>query len=170
MNVFISSLTALIMITTSIKAQTGKAVTVKTNFSRETSVSIDIKADASIVWALLTKASDYPRWNSTVTSIEGTIALDQKILLKSKLDAKRTFKLKVKEFDPDKKLVWGDGQGNRVYTIINKGNGEVTFSMTEKIGGLMFPLYGGMIPSFDQSFEQFACDLKKESETIMNAK
>ena len=42
--------------------------------------------------------------------------------------------------------------------------------MTEKIGGLMFPMYAKMIPSFDQSFEQFASDLKKESETIMNAK
>lgn len=34
----------------------------------------------------------------------------------------------------------------------------------------MFPLYGGMIPPFDASFEQFAKDLKKEAEIIMNAK
>ena len=83
--------------TTTTKAQNGKATTVRTTFSRQTSVSIDIKADAAIVWALLTKASDYPRWNSTVTSIEGTIAPGEKIKLKSILDAKRTFKLKVKE-------------------------------------------------------------------------
>jgi uncharacterized protein YndB with AHSA1/START domain len=95
----------------------ANAKTIRTTFCRETSVSIDIKADAAIVWALLTKASDYPRWNSTVTSIEGNIALGEKIKLKSILDAKRTFKLKVKEFVPEKKLVWGDGQGNRVYTI-----------------------------------------------------
>ena len=36
--------------------------------------SIDIKADAAKVWTLLTQASDYPRRNSTVTSIEGSIA------------------------------------------------------------------------------------------------
>jgi uncharacterized protein YndB with AHSA1/START domain len=145
-----------------------KATTVKTTFSRETSVKIEIKADTAIVWALLTKASDYPRWNSTVTSIEGNIALGEKIKLKSILDAKRVFKLKVKEFDPEKKLVWGDGQGNRVYTLTKNKNGAVIFSMNEKIGGLMFPLYSKMIPSFDQSFEQFANDLKKESEIIMN--
>lgn len=156
--------------TTATMAQNGKATTVKTTFHRETSVSIEIKADPAIVWALLTKASDYPRWNSTVTSIEGNIALGEKIKLKSILDAKRTFKLKVKEFEPEKKLVWGDGQGNRVYTITKNGSGMVTFSMTEKIGGLMFPMYAKMIPPFDQSFEQFASDLKKESETIMNAK
>ena len=158
------------MIAQTAMAQIGKATTIKTTFHRETSVSIDIKADVAIVWALLTKASDYPRWNSTVTSIEGNIALGEKIKLKSTLDAKRTFKLKVKEFKAEKRLVWGDGQGNRVYAITKKSNGTITFSMTEKIGGLMFPMYAKMIPSFDQSFEQFASELKKESETIMNAK
>jgi uncharacterized protein YndB with AHSA1/START domain len=152
------------------EAGQGMATTVRSTFSRETAVSINIKADAAIVWALLTKASDYPRWNSTVTSIEGSIAPGETIKLKSTLDAKRTFKLKVKEFEPPERLVWGDGQGNRIYTIAGNGNGMLTFSMTEKIGGLMFPLYAKMIPPFDQSFEQFAADLKKESEIIMNAK
>lgn len=156
------------MMTTAAMAQTGKATTVKTTFHRETSVNIEIKADPAIVWTLLTNASDYPRWNSTVTSIEGTIALGEKIKLKSTLDPKRTFKLKVKEFEIAKKLVWGDSQGNRTYTLTNNENGTVTFSMTEKIGGLMFPMYAKMIPSFDQSFEQFAADLKKEAETIMS--
>ena len=155
---------------TSVSAQLEKASTEKTVFHRTTTVSIEIKADSSIVWVLLTKASDYPRWNSTVTSIEGNIALGQTIKLKSTLDAKRTFKLKIKEFVPDRKLVWGDGQGNRVYTITPNGNGILTFTMTEKIGGVMFPMYAKMIPSFDQSFEQFASDLKKEAEKIMNTK
>lgn len=53
--------------------------------------------------------------------------------------------------------------------LINK-NGTLTFSMTEKIGGLMFPMYAKYIPPFDKSFEQFAGDLKKESETIMDSK
>ena len=154
----------------SIMAQNGKATTVKKTFSRETSVSIKIQADPAIIWALLTNASDYPIQNSTVTSIEGTIALGQKIKLKSILDAKRTFQLKVKEFDPGAKLVWGDGQGNRTYLIQKKGDGISLFSMTEKIGGLMFPLYSKMIPPFDQSFESFAYDLKKEAELISKTK
>lgn len=148
---------------------TGKATTLKTTFSRETSVSIRITADALIVWALLTKASDYPRWNSTVISIEGTIAPGETIQLKSTLDPKRTFRPKVKEAEKPQRLVWGDGQGKRVFTVSEQGNGVLLFSMTEKIGGLMFPLYAKMIPSFDESFEAFARDLKKEAETIMNA-
>lgn len=148
----------------------GKAVTHKSTFHRETTVNIGIRADASVVWALLTQASDYPRWNSTILSIDGRIALGVTIRLKSTLDAKRTFKLKVKAFDAERTLVWGDGQGNRTYALSAEENGAVRFSMTERIGGLMFPLYASMIPSFDQSFEQFAWDLKKEAEGIMNSR
>lgn len=155
---------------TTMMAQNGKATTIKKTFSRETSVSIDIKATPSIIWALLTNASDYPRWNSTVISIEGSIALGEKINLKSTLDPKRTFKLKVKEFEAEKKLVWGDAMGKRVYSITSNQNGGVTFLMNEKIGGPLFPLFAKMIPPFDKSFEQFASDLKKEAETIQNTK
>ena len=150
-------------------AQNGKATTERTTFGRTTSVSTEIKADPAIVWKLLTSAADYPRWNSTVISIEGQIAAGEKIKLKSTLDPKRTFKLKVKTFESGKILAWGDGQGLRVYQLNSNGNGSLTFSVKEKIGGFMFPLYAKHIPPFDQSFEQFAADLKKEAETIQKS-
>jgi uncharacterized protein YndB with AHSA1/START domain len=146
------------------------ATTVKTTFSRTTSVSIDINASPAIIWALLTNASDYPRWNKTIVSIEGKIASGEKIALKSILDPKRTFKLKVSEFSPNTRLVWGDAMGKRVYTLKQNPNGSVNFSMNEKIGGPLFPLFAKMIPPFDESFETFANCLKKEAEIIMNSK
>jgi uncharacterized protein YndB with AHSA1/START domain len=148
----------------------GKAKTTKTTFSRETSVSTTIEADPAIVWALLTHASDFPRWNSTVTSIKGDIREGETIELKSTLDEKRTFKLKIREFVPDKRLVWGDSQGSRAYTIDPANGGGVLFRMSEKIGGPLFPLFAGYIPPFDESFERFAADLKKEAESIQKAK
>lgn len=151
------------------KIQEGKAATTRKTFSRETSIHITIQADPAIVWALLTRASDYPRWNSTVVSIAGNIKAGETIELKSTLDEKRTFKLKVKEFEPEKRLVWGDAMGSRVYSL-DKAKGGVHFSMSEKIGGPLFPLFAGMIPSFDESFETFATDLKKEAETIQRSK
>lgn len=156
--------------TTTSMAQQVRATTIRKTFNRETSVSVNIQADPTILWALLTNASDYTRWNSTITSIEGTIAPGEKIKLKSILDAKRTFTLKVKEFQEDKKLVWGDAQGNRTYRIQDNHNGSVTFTMTEKIGGPLFPLFAKMIPPFDSAFEQFANDLKKEAELISKTK
>lgn len=149
-------------------SRNGKAVTVKTMFSRETSIRTTIQAEPAIVWALLTNASDFARWNSTIVSIQGDIRPGSSIQLKSTLDEKRLFTLKIKEFEPQKRLVWGDSMGNRVYTLENAGN-ATHFSMTEKIGGPLFPLFAGMIPSFDVSFEQFAADLKREAESIQNS-
>lgn len=148
----------------------GKAATTKKTFSRETAVSIDIQADKSIIWALLTNANDFPRWNSTVISIEGTIAKDETIKLKAKLDPKREFKLKVKEFNADNRLAWGDAMGNRIYTLKSIGNNLTNFAMVEKIGGPLFPLFAKMIPPFDEAFEQYAKDLKNEAETISKTK
>ena len=148
----------------------GKATTTKKLFSRETSVSTTIYADAAIVWALLTHASDFPRWNSTVTSMRGEIREGGSVELKSTLDDKRTFKLKVKEFVPEKRLAWGDAMGTRVYTLDKVKAGEVRFTMWEKIGGPLFPLFAGSIPSFDETFERYTADLKKEAETIQRSK
>ncbi len=154
----------------SFSAQNGKANTVKKTFSRQTSIRIDINSDASVIWTLLTNASDYPRWNSTINSLEGEIKKGEQIRLKVHLDPKRTFKIKVREMEPEKRMVWGDGQGTRTFTLSKNKEGVWNFAMTEKIGGLLYPLYARMIPSFDEAFEAFASDLKKEAELIVNTK
>ncbi len=154
----------IIMSSTIVSAQNGKATTEKNTFNRTTSVGIDINSSPDKIWALLTNAANYPKWNSTVISIQGTIAESEKIKLKSTLDTSRVFKLKVKEFTPNEKLVWGDGKGLRTYTLTNNENGTTTFFMTETIGGLMFPMYAKYIPEFDDNFETFAADLKKAAE------
>lgn len=147
----------------SLNAQNGTASTEKKTFSRTTTIQLEINADANVIWSLLTDAQGYPSWNSTIVSIEGNIADGEKILLISTLDSSRAFKLKVKEFIPNERLVWGDRLGQRTYTLSKTPNG-VLFSMTEKIGGFMFPLFANKIPSFDASFEAFATDLKKKAE------
>lgn len=152
-----------------VNPSTGKAATTRATFSRETTVSALIQADPAIVWALLTRGADWPRWNSTVTALTGDIQPGGAIELKSTLDEKRTFKLRVKEFVPERRLVWGDAQGSRTYTL-DPAPGGVRFTMTEKIGGPLFPLFARYIPPFDESFERFAADLKKEAETIQRTK
>lgn len=159
-------LIAIVMISTSLSAtgQNGKANTTKKTFSRATSISEVINCNPATVWVLLTNVDDFARWNSTIVSIEGAIELGKKIKLVSTLDTSRTFKLKVKEFIPNQKLVWGDAMGQRIYTLQQKGNSTI-FTMTEKIGSFMFPLFANKIPSFDTSFEQFTADLKREAES-----
>ncbi|MEL6864465.1 MAG: SRPBCC domain-containing protein [Bacteroidota bacterium] len=155
---------SLLMSTSTGNAQNAKAKTIKKTFSRETSVRIAIDAPSAIVWQLLTDAQDFPRWNSTIISLEGEIKKGQKIKIKSTLDEKRVFTLKVKEIIPQKQIIWGDSKGKRTYTLSQQQDGGILFSMHEKIGGLAFPLYAKFIPPFDANFEQFAQDLKREAE------
>ena len=142
----------------------GHAVTVKRLFSRQTSVAIAINAPAETIWRILTDATQFASWNSTVVELTGKIAPGESIQLRSTLAPKRIFKLKVKEFEPPQKLSWGDAMGKRTYLLTPIANGLTRFSMTEAIGGPLFPLFSKLIPSFDESFNQFAADLKKAAE------
>jgi hypothetical protein len=100
--------------------------------------------------------------------MEGDIAPGGKIRLTPTLAPKRIFNLEVKQFEPEKTLVWGDAMGSRTYTLDKKANGTILFCMTEKTGGPLFPLFAKMIPPFDAAFEVFAACLKKEAENIMH--
>ena len=142
----------------------GRATTQKKTFSRTTSVATTIQAPPGTVWGILTNAAHYPEWNSTVVSLKGTISPGARLELVSTLDPSRTFKLKVKDFDPPARLVWGDALGQRTYTLTPTNAGQTRFEMTERIGGPVFPLFAAKIPSFDASFEQFAADLKTVAE------
>ena len=94
--------------------------------------------------------------------------MGEKIALKAKLDEKRSFKLKIKEFTSEKHMRWGGAMGNRYYTL-SPIDGGVNFTMNEKIGRPLFPLFAGMIPPFDDAFNQYAADLKKEAKKTVNS-
>jgi hypothetical protein len=135
----------------------------------EVAVSTHIKARPEKVWALLTNAQDFPRWNSTLISVEGNIAAGETIRLKAKIAPKRTFKLRITTAEPNRLLIWEDGaapmfKGVRRYTLTPKADGSTDFSMVETFSGLMLPMIAGSLPDFRPSFAQYAADLKAEAE------
>jgi len=146
----------------------GKASKTKSAFRMEYSAGINIKANVDKVWALMTNAADFPRWNSTVKSIEGKIASGETIKLVATIAPTRAFNLKIVEFSPEKKMVWSDGnamfKGVRTYTFASKGDGSTDFTMAEEYTGLMMPMIAGSLPDFTSTFEQYLSDLKKEAE------
>lgn len=156
---------------TSTITNNGKAVTTKTTFSRATAISISIQATKTTIWNLLTNATNFPKWNSTIISIEGTIKEGEKIKLKSTTDPSRTFNLSVQSIRSEQEMIWSDGmapffKGVRTYQLSENSDGTITFYMHEKLAGIMFALAAKHIPSFDEPFEQFAADLKKEAERL----
>jgi hypothetical protein len=137
-------------------------------FRLECNVSINIRAPREKIWALLTNAADFPRWNSTVTSIKGDIALGQKLELRVPI-SDRTFSPKVTELVPGTRMVWSDGmapmfKGERTFTLTARDDGTTDFEMVEVFSGVMLPMIKGSLPDFGPVFDRYARDLKNEAE------
>ena len=147
----------------------GKATRTSRTFRMECATAIDVRATPQRVWSLLTNAADFPRWNSTVTRITGTIAPGERLALEVKAAPGRTFKPRVTRFEPERSMVWSDGfapmfQGVRTFTLSPNSDGTTTFSMVEVLSGVMLPMIKGSLPDFGPAFEAYAADLKREAE------
>jgi hypothetical protein len=137
-------------------------------FRMECRVAINIDAPAEKIWALLTNAADFPRWNSTVTSITGSIEQGQKLSLKVPI-SDRTFTPTVTELVPASRMVWSDGmapmfKGERTFTLAAKPDGTTDFEMVEVFSGIMLPMIKSSLPDFGPVFERYARDLKNAAE------
>ncbi len=133
------------------------------------SVKCEISAPPERIWAVLTDAAAFPRWNSTITSLKGTIALGERLELKVPLDPKRTFRPRVTKLEPNRAMEWSDGmapmfKGVRTFSLTPKGGGRTEFEMTEVFSGLMLPMIKGSLPDFGPAFEAYAADLKRAAE------
>jgi len=143
----------------------------KTESTFRTAYTVRARIDATpdAVWARLTNAADFTRWNSTVTRLEGQIAPGQRLELEVPLAPGRTFKPRVKTMEPTARMVWSDGaapmfKGERVFTLTADADGTTTFQMTETFTGVLLPLIRRSLPDFRAAFEQYAHDLKNACE------
>lgn len=146
----------------------AQATKTTSTFRMECSVHCNIAASPKVIWALLTDAAGFPRWNSTVTSITGVIAQGQKLAVRVPV-SERTFTPQVTELVPESRMVWGDGmapmfRGERTFTLTPREDGTTDFSMVEVFRGIMLPMIKGSLPDFVPMFDQYAKDLKREAE------
>ncbi len=127
-----------------------------------------IHAEPSQLWARLTDAAGFPRWNSTVDSIEGQIAVGNKLTIRVPVAPGRAFTPKVIELVPEARMVWRDGfapmfQGTRTFSLTPRAQGT-EFEMVEEFRGLMLPMIKGSLPDFRPIFDRYAADLAKACE------
>lgn len=147
-----------------------QATQTSSTFRSTCSIRCAIAAPPAAIWALLTDAKGFPRWNKTVTSIEGHIALGGKLAVRVPV-SDRTFTPEVVELVPERRMVWADGmapmfKGTRTFTLEAQQDGTTLFTMTEVFAGLMLPMIKGSLPDFGPIFEQYAHDLKAEAERV----
>ena len=134
------------------------------------SVRVFIRATPERIWALLTDAAKFTRWNNTVEKVDGKIALGERVTVHPKANPGRAFPVTVAEFEPPRSMVWTGGmplglfKGQRTFTLTPGLNGDVEFSMREEYTGLMAPLICRSIPDLQPAFDEFASDLKRAAE------
>jgi hypothetical protein len=133
--------------------------------------AITIGAPAESIWSILTDASGYPIWNSTVEKITGRIAPGEKVTVHAKVTPGRAFPLTVTAFEPARRMVWTGGMplglftGTRTFTVTPQPDGSVAFAMREEFSGLLAPLITRSIPDLRPAFDAFAGDLKRRAES-----
>jgi hypothetical protein len=147
-----------------------KADKTLSTFRMTCAIECVIQSTPERLWALLTNAEAFPRWNSTVTSIRGTIAPGEKLELQVPAAPGRTFKPRVTRFEPAREMEWSDGfapmfKGVRTFTLTRQEDGSTTYAMREELTSLMLPMIKGSLPDFAPAFEAYAADLKREAET-----
>ena len=139
-------------------------------FAMTCRVEVTIQASADVVWRLLTDAEGFPRWNSTVTGIEGAIREGERLKLHVP-GTNRTFTPRVSGVVPARRMVWSDGvplvfRGVRTFELRPRDQGSTDFVMEERFSGVIFALTRGMLPDFQPIFEAYAQDLKREAERL----
>jgi hypothetical protein len=150
---------------------TQRAKATKTNgaFRIDCAIRTTIRASPETIWSLLTDAAGFPRWNSTVTSIEGEIAEGRTLTLRVPSSPKRVFTPKVSRLEPGRSMVWSDGvsplfKGVRRFTLTPNADGTTEFFMHEEFSGVMLPMIKSSLPDFAPVFETYAEDLKRAAE------
>ena len=146
-----------------------KATKTGSAFRMECAIRTRIRATPERIWALLTDAAAFPRWNSTVTSIEGEIAEGRTLTLRVPSAPGRVFKPKVSGVEAARSMTWSDGvapifKGVRTFTLAPDDDGTTAFSMREEFSGLMLPMIKGSLPDFVPVFEAYAEDLRRAAE------
>jgi hypothetical protein len=151
-----------------LETKAAKITQSRSVFSMACRVELDIQATAAALWNLLTDAKGFPRWNSTITRVEGEIREGERLRLHVP-GTDRTFTPRVSGVVPDERMTWTGGfspvfKGVRTFELTPRADGSTDFVMEERFSGLMLPLVRGSMPDFGPVFERYANDLKREAE------
>jgi hypothetical protein len=152
-------------------SQDGKATTTRTTFRLAFSVTRTIAASQTTLWGLLADVAAQSKWNSTVTSIEGTIALGNRVSFKVPEAPRQTFRPKVVAYDEPKSMVWRLSRwpllvSNRTYLLSPGPRGGTEVTISEVFHGLLVPLAAKSLPDFGAMFERTAKDLQAAASSV----
>ena len=141
------------------------------------STDIKIRAKPEKVWDILTKFSDYQKWNPVMTKIIGEASLGKKIevhihTIKGK---NRIYHPTITKFDINKELRWqgrsflpGIFEGERIFEIKEISSEEISLIHLEVFRGIGVKLMGNRLDEdLRQSFQAMNIALKARAESTV---
>jgi hypothetical protein len=146
----------------------------RTTFRLAITVTKSIEAPNTTVWNLLTDLRAQSIWNSTLTSIEGKVALGERVSFRVPDAPGQTFNPKVVAYDDLTSMVWRLNRwpllvGDRTFRVTPGPNGSTEFTIDELMQGLLLPLIAKSLPDLGAMFERTATDLKAAAEAVTPA-
>ena len=139
---------------------------------KELSTTTTIRARPEAVWAILTDAPGYAKWNPEINRVDGQIALGRKIKAHVVLHGGKVqpVTVRVTELEPVRRVVWTGGlplglfTGRRTFSLTPRDGWVVEFTMHLQFSG---PLSGPIARSLGDhqlDIDAFAAGLKKWAE------
>jgi uncharacterized protein YndB with AHSA1/START domain len=128
-----------------------------------------IHATPEQVWPVLTDVASWPDWDSGVSSVDGRLALGEKLTIAVEANPGRTFPVEVVQLSAPERVVLRGGMplglfsGKRTYTLTPESSGT-RFTMREEYGGPLAGMIFRSIPDLGPSFRRFAEGLKQRVE------
>ena len=145
-------------------------------------MALNIKTEISInttpekIWTILTDISNYPNWNPFIKSIQGQLAVGNKITARIEPPeaSGMTFKPTILTLIPNKKLSWlghllfpGLFDGEHKFELNDNGDGTTTFIQSEKFKGILVPFFKKQLNHNTQNgFIEMNEKLKELAESI----
>jgi len=147
-----------------------KSNTTRSAFRSSASATISIDAAPSTIWGLLTDLDAQSRWNSTLTSIAGQVALGKRVTFEVPEAPGQKFTPTVTSYDEPRSMVWRLNRwpllvSERTYRLTPGLKGATEFTISEVFTGLLLPFIARSLPNFGLMFEQTAADLKTAATT-----
>jgi hypothetical protein len=130
---------------------------------------IDIDAPVDRVWAVLHDTAAYAEWNPFIRTVEGALQPGSRLTIRIEPPGGwgMTFKPTVQAVEPDKLVRWlgrlllpgiFDGEHSLRLEAINRDH--TRFIQSERFGGLLVPLLGGLLARTQRGFEEMNQALK----------
>jgi hypothetical protein len=157
-----------------LRAIDGHALTTRSAFRLVIAVGIVIDAPATTVWHLLTDVRAQAAWNSTLASIDGKVAIGERVSFSVPEAPRQTFSPRVVAYDEAKSMVWRLGfwpmlVSDRTYRLAPGPGGSTEFTLDEVFRGVLLPAVARTFPDFGLMFERTAADLKVAAEAQTRA-